>query len=48
MNLDLLLEIKEYAAYGLYEALDKPYPFAYAHALRRLYELEPVRILEDV
>ena len=47
MNLDLLLEIKEYAAYGLYEALEKPYPFAYAHALRRLYELEPVRILED-
>ena len=47
MNLDLLLEIKEYAAYGLYEAVDKPYPFAYAHALRRLYELEPARILDD-
>jgi len=47
MNLNKLLEIEEYAAYGFYKAQDKPYPFAYAHALRCLYEMQPVRIMEE-
>lgn len=47
MNLNKLLEIEEYAAYGFYEAQNRPYPFAYAHALRCLYEMQPARILED-
>jgi len=47
MDLNKLLEIEEYAAYGFYEAQDKPYPFAYAHAYRRLYELQPARVLDE-
>lgn len=47
MDLNKLLEIEEYAAYGFYKAQDKPYPFAYAHALRCLYEMQPVRIMEE-
>jgi len=47
MDLDKLLEIEEYAAYGFYKAQDKPYPFAYAHALRCLYEMQPARIMDE-
>jgi len=47
MDLNKLLEIEEYAAYGFYKAQDKPYPFAYAHALRCLYEMQPARVMDE-
>jgi len=47
MNLEILAEIGEWAAYGFYEALDEPYPRSYGRAYRRMYEHMPVRVPED-
>lgn len=46
LNLEILREIEEYAALGLYEAdeLGLPYPRQYGLAMRRLYENMPVRV----
>jgi len=47
VNLRTLEEIGEWAAYGFYEALEKPYPRSYGRAYRRMYENMPVRVPDD-
>ncbi len=48
VDLKILKEIEEYAAYGFYEAEAQglPWPRNYGMAYRRLYEMMPVRVID--
>ncbi len=47
MDLDILREIDEWAAVGLYEGLGLPFPRSFGLAMRRLYENMPVRVPDE-
>lgn len=47
MKTEFLKEIGEWAAFGYYEMLDKPWPRSYGRAMRRMYENMAVNVPKD-